>query len=182
VTGPEFLADATRGGTLVLAGLFTLAAAHKARLVIARRAAEHPIVRSTPALYRHSVTALLGAASVEGVVIAALLVWPPAGVLATGLLASGYTVVLARLELEQDCECFGAFLRAPSRGAAIARNLAILTYSLLGFVVLITQSGGHGISARPVAFAVVAIAVLAGWDASHRPFRNQTKGGKAYGQ
>ena len=127
-----------RGLSLVLAGLFVLAAAHKASAVHTGSAATEPLIRISPWRRRHAPALLVAAGLAELAVAAAVVAVPVAGLAAAALLALVYARELRRLPADASCNCFGAVL-SQTRASAIRRNLAVGTAILVGSAVAASE-------------------------------------------
>jgi hypothetical protein len=101
---------------------------------------------------------LLAAAGVEAVVIFLLIAAPVAGLAATAALVLIYAIELRRLGVDEDCECFGAALRARTRSGAIARNLTIAATSAACAAGYATDV----IAPRPLSGTVLGLALITG--------------------
>ena len=112
--------------SLLLVGLLLVGAGHKLRVQLRGEASTEPLIRARGWRRRHATLALMGAAGIEFVAAALLLVRPLAGFILAIAVISVYTVELGRLPRSEGCNCFGGFLEAMSPRVAMIRNVALI--------------------------------------------------------
>jgi hypothetical protein len=123
-----------RGATVLLAGLFAAAIAHKIQMLATRSAASEPLIRVSAWRKAHATPVIVSALIVEAVVAVLILFDPAAGLAAASLLVAVYAFEMRRLPRDEGCRCFGSLTRSNSRAAAIRRNLVLLVLCALGWI------------------------------------------------
>ena len=101
-----------------------VAAVHKARVVAAGDAENHPLMELSDWRQRHAAFVLMAAGVLEVAVATLLIAVPSFGLSATLLLLAVYSLELKRLAPEQHCNCLGNFLR-DTRTTALRRNAVL---------------------------------------------------------
>jgi hypothetical protein len=155
------LAEGTiRVVSLSLAALFVLAAAHKARVLVAGTANQEPLMQLGAFRRRHAPSILAAAAAIEMGAAALLLVEAKLGLAVTLLLLAPYTWELRRLEGEQPCNCLGSSLGA-TRSIAVRRNVVLSILAACALAPLILGwVGVASISQATVGATLLALAVV----------------------
>lgn len=156
------LETGVRAASICLAGLFVLAASHKATVLAEGRAAAEPVVRLAPWTYRHAAHVLAVAALAELTTACVLLASPAAGYVAAACLALVYGVAARGLPPDEPCKCFGRAFEARGAAGVVRRNIVIAVASAGAAGMYLTAV----LAVRPLAAATVvpalALMVVAG--------------------
>lgn len=150
------MAIVVQGFAVFLAALFSLAAGHKARVLLAGRAEREPLLRR---LHRSSAgaQALLVVGLLAEVLAAVLLILATrTGLLVAGGLLIGYQMMLRGLERHESCQCFGPALGSAQRGKAMVRNWILIVMATAGAAALFLKDGGESV-VSPESFALAAV-------------------------
>lgn len=133
----DLTSSAIRVVALLVAALFAVAIAHKARVIARGDARAQPLVQLSDLRRSHAVLVLALAATLETAIVFALILAPLAGLAAALLLLGCYSVELRKLAPGATCDCFGNFMR-DTGAAAVRRNIALCTACALALVLALT--------------------------------------------